>query len=400
MTMHPLPPAVVLGQGFTALGVLQSLGPARIEMFLACPNGDIAGSSRWARGRRVDLTGACDGESLVRALERFGIHEAVLFPCTDVWAEAVARIPDSARGRYRSSPTPPGVLAILVDKALFADALDRHGIPHPTTRRVTVESDFDVAELEGFFLKPSHSGRFQERFKKKALTFADSDGARAGVAAMTDAGVDALLQEYIPGPSSNHYFVDGFVDAKGVFRAVFVRRRLRMYPPAFGNSSLMVTVSRESARAAVDDLMRLLSGIGYRGIFSAEFKQDARDDRFKLLEVNARPWWYIGFAAQCGVDVSTLAYRDALGDEIETIESYPAGIRCVAPHLDLRAYLSEHPGRVLGPARWARSIAGARLANFTWSDPLPSLKLLFIGARKRWRGTVGRSRMPDLADGL
>ena len=39
---------------------------------------------------------------------------------------------------------------------------------------------------------------------------------------------------------------------------------------------------------AHDSLCRLFEGLGYVGPFNAEFKYDARDGRFKILEVNAR----------------------------------------------------------------------------------------------------------------
>ena len=72
-------------------------------------------------------------------------------------------------------------------------------------------------------------------------------------------------------------------------------------------------------------------------MFSAEFKLDPRDGRFKLLEVNTRPWWYVDFAARCGVDVCTMAYRDALGEGVDTVESYRTGVVCVYPYMDLSA---------------------------------------------------------------
>ena len=34
---------------------------------------------------------------------------------------------------------------------------------------------------------------------------------------------------------------------------------------------------------------------------------------FKILEINARPWWYVELASRCGVDVCTMSYRDAFG---------------------------------------------------------------------------------------
>ena len=40
--------------------------------------------------------------------------------------------------------------------------------------------------------------------------------------------------------------------------------------------------------------------------------------------------------AQCGVDVTMLAYRDALGLPVESVTGYPVGARCVLLHLDLQ----------------------------------------------------------------
>ena len=45
-----------------------------------------------------------------------------------------------------------------------------------------------------------------------------------------------------------------------------------------------------------------------------EFKRDPRDGRFCLMEVNARHWKWHGLAARCGVNLSYVAYRDAIGD--------------------------------------------------------------------------------------
>ena len=50
-------------------------------------------------------------------------------------------------------------------------------------------------------------------------------------------GLDVMLQEYIPGPPTCHYMVEGFVDRIGRPVARFVRQRLRMFPPDFGDST-------------------------------------------------------------------------------------------------------------------------------------------------------------------
>jgi hypothetical protein len=44
-----------------------------------------------------------------------------------------------------------------------------------------------------------------------------------------------------------------------------------------------------------------------------ELKRDARDGRFKLMEINPRLWQWHGLAAACGVDLPRIAYADLVG---------------------------------------------------------------------------------------
>ena len=120
-------------------------------------------------------------------------------------------------------------------------------------------------------------------------------------------------------------------------------------------------------------LDHLLASIPYRGIFSAEFKYDHRDSTFKILEINARPWWYVEFAARQGVDVCRLAYLDALELPVESIQSYAIGRRCVYLPTDLHAYRELRSTHAIGLLSWIRSWVGADNALFVWDDPGPAL---------------------------
>jgi predicted ATP-grasp superfamily ATP-dependent carboligase len=198
----------------------------------------------------------------------------------------------------------------------------------------------------------------------------------------------------VPGPASNHYFVDGFLDRTGQVRARLVRRRLRMYPTDFGNSSYMRTVPAEEAGTAVETIESLLAAVGFRGIYSAEFKRDERDGVFRLLEVNARPWWYVEFAARCGVDVVWMAYLDALERPVPTQLEYELDRALVFPRYDLFACLE---GLRAGELTWGtcvRSWVGGDRPIFSWDDPLPALREAFRNAR----GSVGRRVRPRHRD--
>jgi D-aspartate ligase len=383
---------LALGSGITLLGVLRTLSEENAEV-IALPDIDrVTRRSRWYRAGPRALSGM-RADTLARCLEILPVP-TVLIPCSDLWVRTVAALPAEVLSRYPTSVAPLQALDILVDKARFGGTLDRLGLPHPATRLMQSVKELDLVSdtvLQRSFLKPAHSQEFFARFGIKAFRIADRSTAQDRLAECIDAGFQMTLQEYIPGPPTNHYFIDGFVDRNGVVRALFARRRLRMSPPDFGNSTMQISVPVSDTGDASATLRTLLADIDYRGIFSAEFKRDPRDGVFNLIEVNARPWWYVEFAARCGVNVCKMAIRDALGEPTETILKYAVGRRCVFPYYDLQAVRAEFSAGRLGLLGWARSWLGAYQPVFRWSDPLPAVGEIaaLIGRRIR---RVGKRR--------
>ncbi|MFL5595228.1 MAG: hypothetical protein ACJ785_11535 [Gemmatimonadaceae bacterium] len=384
------PGAFALGAGITLLGTLRALAAAGIHAF-ALPDADaMPRRSRRYRPARMSAARVFP-ETLASVLSEVP-SGTVLFPCSDAWVTAVASLPTQTRAQYPASVPTPEALEILTDKARFRATLEELRLPHPLTRTLTSVADLDAvpdSTLQTSFLKPAHSQHFFPRFGVKAFHVASRDDAREKLSACLDVGLEMMLQEYIPGPPTNHYFVDGFVDRGGVLRALFVRQRLRMNPPDFGNSTLMVSVAPENAAQASSDVQCLLRSIRYRGIFSAEFKRDERTGTFNFIEVNARPWWYVEFAARCGVNVCELAFKDALEQSVETISHYAVGRRCVFPYYDLGAARAELAAGRIGVLGWARSWIGAYQPVFRWSDPAPAIgevnRLLRQRLRRVWR---------------
>lgn len=381
------PTVLILGSGITVLGVLRALSRANVDLFVLPDVDRTTRRSRWFRAAPAALSGL-KPEALARGLEALP-DQTVLMPCSDLWVRTVAALPAEVRSHYPASVAPVEALDILVDKASFASTLDRLGLPHPATRLLESVRDLDLVSdkiLQSSFLKPVHSQQFFARFGVKAFRIADKTSAQARLRECIGAGFQVMLQEYIPGPPTNHYFIDGFVDRNGVVRALFARRRLRMSPPDFGNSTLMISVPLTDTGDAAATLRKLFADIGHRGIFSAEFKKDQRDGVFNLIEVNARPWWYVEFASRCGVNVCAQAIRDALGEPVATISDYAVGRRCVFPYYDWAAVRAERSAGQLGLVSWARSWLGPYQPIFRWSDPLPAVGEIATMVREHLRG--------------
>ncbi|MEJ2542271.1 MAG: hypothetical protein P8188_20285 [Gemmatimonadota bacterium] len=348
--------------------------------------------SRWYRQAPGEAP-APEPDRLAEYLEAHLDEGTVLIPTSDAYALALARMPESVRDRWPVVAARAEAVEIMVDKALFAEVLRVLDVPHPLTRPIANAREMaalDQSRLDGCFLKPTDSQPFFARFGVKAARAATGAEAAEWASRVEDLDIGLLVQEYVPGPADLHYYVEGFFTGDDATSAWFARRRLRIYPPDFGNSTRMVSVPLEEVAPAREDLARLLAHLNFRGIFSAEFKRDPRDGEFKLLEVNARPWWYVEFAVRCGVDVVNWGYRDALGLPLGDPPSYDVGRRCIYPYYDFHA-VREMSG-LMSAVLNVRSWIGAWQPIFRWEDPAPALHEvgdLVLRRRHRPSGSPG-----------
>jgi len=308
-------------------------------------------------------------------LSTVDLESAFLLPCSDDWLRAVAGLPRSLAARFPSN-TSQRCVEILTDKWRFAELLTQLRIPHPATRLIRTTEELSAVPdscFEGAILKPLSSVTFASRHGVKGYVV---QGRAQANQILRTIELPIMLQEFVPGPPDAGYFLDGFRDRNGRTAALFGRRRLRMHPGRLGNSTLVESVPLRDLHAAIFPLESLLDRISYCGIFSAEFKYDACDREFKLIEINARPWWYVEFAASCGVDVCDLAYRDALGLPVPQIRSYDVGRRGGLMLHDLRAWKSRRV-QYANLFSILKTWSSASSTPFHWSDPMPLLRYFF-----------------------
>ncbi|MBK6350440.1 MAG: hypothetical protein IPF50_11830 [Proteobacteria bacterium] len=392
-------PVLVFGTTVTALGAVRTFARLGHAVWTHTEPGDVVTLSRYYRP--MPLPAAFDPkaptaarlESILRALPT---PKAFLLPCSDFWTEAATELPDDLKARFPACLSPREAIYTLTDKGRLAATMESLGLPHP--RSFAIEREDDLAAIddrvfESAFLKPKSSPLFLQVFKAKGLHVHSRAEALASFREVKAAGFEVILQEYIPGPPTGHFFIDGFMDRQHVVQARFARQRLRMYPPDFGNSTYMASVPVATVQPAMDALETLLRHLRYRGIFSAEYKRDPRDGTFHLIEVNARPWWYVGYAEHCRVPVCEMAYADALGLPLGQQPPYPIGARCVYPQFDAQEY------------RWRRSqglqhaslltYAGAWLTAhkpvFAWDDPWPAVSGALTQLGQSLRKRLGRA---------
>jgi predicted ATP-grasp superfamily ATP-dependent carboligase len=192
-------------------------------------------------------------------------------------------------------------------------------------------------------------------------------------------GVAPLVQEKIEGQGRGVFLLVW----NGELRAAFCHRRLREKPPWGGASVLRESLPLDES--LVEQSFALLRAIEWNGPAMVEYKQDRRDGKLKLMEINARFWGSLQLAIDAGLDFPLLLYRLAMGERVAAQFHYRPWVRSRwrLGELDYLFAVFRHQEQVrrLAPAEASRWRA---LGNFLkpgapntrsevlrWEDPAP-----------------------------
>ena len=209
-------------------------------------------------------------------------------------------------------------------------------------------------------------------------------------------GADTIMiQELIPGDGTAQYSYAAVWD-RGAPIGSLVARRRRQYPVEFGFTSTFVeTVDAPEIEAAA---ARFLASLNYSGLVEIEFKYDARDGLYKILDVNARAWTWIALGAAAGLDFPAIQWALAMGEDIAPL-AVRNGVSWLYFPRDLVASIQEMAAGRLSPIGYLRTLQRpSASAVFAWDDPWPAvLDIPLSAVRVVTRRLSRRNRKPAAA---
>jgi predicted ATP-grasp superfamily ATP-dependent carboligase len=306
-------PALVIDVGWVnGLAAIRSLGRAGIDVVAVDHRPSALGfRSRYAR--RFIAPDPADEEAFVTTLAELSGRlsaPAPVFPTHDAPLNAIARHAERLPGLLRPF-SDWDVLARVQSKRAQLEAAESVGVDVPRTRYPGSAAQALAAGAElGFpvLVKPSDPVGFKRRFRRQAFR---CDGARELEDAYGRAEEFApMVQEVVPGGDDALYSFGSYLAGDGAVLGAFCGRKLRQTPPGIGTCRVGEAVWVDEV---ADGALRVLRAFGYWGVSQVEFKRDARDGRFRLMEINPRLWQWHGLAAACGVDLPRIAYADLTG---------------------------------------------------------------------------------------
>lgn len=218
----------------------------------------------------------------------------ILLACGDWYVRLIAEHCAELEEHFVIPYIPLELMERLVRKDLFYSLCVELDIPHPET----VVCDCANAELPELpfsypiIAKPAASAEYhyaQFPGKRKVYRLESEAELRDLLLRLRACGYAGkfLLQEFIPGDDTSMRILTCYSDQSGRVRFQSSGHVLLEdhAPMGVGNP---VAILKDCNRAVMEDARRLLEHVGYTGFSNFDIRFDARDGRYKFLEINTR----------------------------------------------------------------------------------------------------------------
>ncbi|MBM3789200.1 MAG: hypothetical protein FJW35_02495 [Acidobacteria bacterium] len=373
-------PAVILGSWVNALSFARRMGRRGIPVLMLDSRRLAGGYSRHATFMRLPPLGE-DPQSWLDMLDRAGSRsgECILQVMSDEHCLFAARHSVRLQRHFHFVLPDIETVEMILNKRCLYQKAQAAGIPVPETQfPAALEDVRRLATGRSFpcLLKPYVSHASRKRLHPDKLRVAHTASQLVSdYALLATEDSPFMIQEIIPGGDDAIYVYLGFWDEQAREVAGIAVRKLRQYPPLFGDGTLVVTVREDGV---TDLARRLLQALRFRGLADVEFKYDARKRRFCLIEANPRATGFIDVAAGAGLDFSWITYRHLTGAKLPASFGYRTGVKYVNEEQDL---LTLHGLDARGVFRWMRSLRGARAMIAALDDPYPLIQGIWRAVR-------------------
>jgi predicted ATP-grasp superfamily ATP-dependent carboligase len=192
-----------------------------------------------------------------------------------------------------------------------------------------------------------------------------------------------MIQEYVPGGDDHIYEFHAYIDHQGRPVGAVLGQKIRTYPIHFGQSAYAYVVDEPAVtRLCLDTLAK----IGYTGAADVDVKRHSETGQDYLLEINPRFSIWTAIATGCGVNLPLMQYREALGEQIESVSQSSRPQRWLWFGSDRKAMFDYWQRGEITPWQWLKSFytykGKIEFHVFAWDDPRPLLAYLWYAVRR------------------
>lgn len=370
-------PAVVLSTHAVGLAVIRALGMMGVPVTAVYyESNDMGFVSKYVKKRIRAPHPERDEQGFLRVLTEGADPScrAILIPADDATLCTVSKHKQLLESYYIVASTDATISEKFLTKKYTYEIAASIGIPAPKT--IVPLSIEDVKRYSATvefpcLIKPCHSHRYVESFKKKMAKVNNVDEMIAEYKKASECGHEVMIQELIPGDDSDGANYNSFVvDNEPLVE--FTAEKVRLSPPAFGVPRVVVS---KDIPEIVEPGRRVLRAMGFYGYSCTEFKKDARDGVYKLMEVNGRHNRSELLALRCGINFPWIEYQHLVGGNPQLHLEPEEGIYWIDEFKDVAHSIWFAKQERYGFGDYARPYLKRHIfATFSADDPKPFFK--------------------------
>lgn len=334
------PKAILLYSGITGLPTIRSLGQKGIPVVVVTwDKHDRGACSKYVSESVIAPNPYRSGKEFISFLLSNSTKwkNGLLIPADDYAVTVLSQNKTELSEHYIVTVPRWDVIEKCVNKKLTYETAIKANIPVPRTVFPDSIEYLETHKNEFVYpclLKPLFSRKFAEELKLgiKLFKIENFEELKSKFVFANKRGLDMMITELIPGDCDQLYAYHAYRSLDGEILAEFLHKKLRQTPPDFG----VAVVGETTYTPEVIDLGRkFLKELSYTGLCAVEFKKDHRDDKFKLIEINARSSFATNFAVNCGVDSPWIMYKDLVDHEKIKMNTYDIGLKWIHLSADL-----------------------------------------------------------------
>ena len=370
-------PAIVLGMYETGLGVGRSLGRKKIQVFGLDFKKDVGFYSKYIKAT-ICPNPLNDEQKfldfLISFVDKFK-YKSVLFIASDNFLKVISKNRDKLKKYFFINLPDNSVIESISDKYKQYQLILKADLPFPATyfpkNLKEVISIKDKIKYPAFLkAKEVTSWRKIIGGGIKGFILNNPDELVEKYNYIFEKGLEAIVQELIPGSDNNIFQYIAYVSQNGEFLLEFNYRKIHQNPIHFGFGSMVESVY-------YPDLMevgrKFFKSINFRGVGAVEFKLDERDKKLKLIELNPRYVQQNALIDKCGMNIPLIDYLESTQQEHRLIHDYEKGIKWVNSYLNFGSFLNYRRNGEISFKQWINSRKGKKMFSvFAWDDMLPT----------------------------
>ncbi|MFC1533110.1 hypothetical protein ACFL7M_07085 [Thermodesulfobacteriota bacterium] len=241
------------------------------------------------------------------------LFSPILFPTSDYVLEYLLDFYEETKSFSHVVASSKEVLSLTLNKVSFGRWLKKNGFPHPkiyfSSHKVIIKLEDSLGEIDfPCIIKPGHTFKLEKETSQKLIIAQSREETFDICRMLSQKNLDYIIQEIIPGEISRQFALAGYCSKPGRIDCIVQTNKLRQ--SYFGAGTFVASANiPEVERIGVS----IIEKLGYQGIFELEFKQDERDNQFKVIELNPRTWSQIKLSTRLGVNIPFYAYENIIG---------------------------------------------------------------------------------------